>query len=226
MNRIKNKLNNRKGASITWALLIFLVCAVVGSAVLVAGTAAAGRMSKLAENDQRYYAVTSAAGLLRDALSPTFTVKRSVTKAEDGSAKYEIKYNPDGSDATTDKLQKALVQKLMEWPETGTTDEAVFKKDSIAANSLTEIDDITLTSTPSDVSNALANVNCRLTIGTDGSILAVIKKNSSDMPDGKSEFEIQMLFEMNRTITDIDGVKTDTFSWTLLDARTVLSKDK
>ena len=64
MNRVKKKLNSRKGASITWALLIFLVCAVVGSAVLVAGTAAAGRMSKLAENDQRYYAVTSAARLL------------------------------------------------------------------------------------------------------------------------------------------------------------------
>ena len=68
MNRIKKKLNSERGASITWALLIFLVCTVVGSAVLVAGTAAAGRMSKLAESDQRYYAVTSAAGLLSDVL--------------------------------------------------------------------------------------------------------------------------------------------------------------
>ena len=64
MNRLKKKLNSERGASITWALLIFLVCAVVGSAVLVAGTAASGRMSKAAENDQRYYAVNSAARLL------------------------------------------------------------------------------------------------------------------------------------------------------------------
>lgn len=65
-NRIKDKLRSQTGASITYALLIFLVCAVVGSAVLVAGTTAAGRMSKVAENDQRYYAVTSAARLLID----------------------------------------------------------------------------------------------------------------------------------------------------------------
>ena len=64
MNRIRKKMNSDRGASITFALMIFLVCAVVGSAVLVAGTAASGRMSKAVENDQRYYAVNSAARLL------------------------------------------------------------------------------------------------------------------------------------------------------------------
>ena len=64
MKRIRKKLNSRKGASITYALLIFLVCAVVGSAVLVAGTVSSGRMSQVAEYDQRYYAVTSAARLM------------------------------------------------------------------------------------------------------------------------------------------------------------------
>ncbi len=65
-NRIKAKLRSRTGASITYALLIFLVCAVIGSAVLVAGTASSGRMSEVADNDRRYYAVTSAARLLID----------------------------------------------------------------------------------------------------------------------------------------------------------------
>ena len=60
------KLKSKRGASITFALLLFLVCAVVSSVVIVAGTAAAGRMSQLAQMDQRYYAVTSAAELLRD----------------------------------------------------------------------------------------------------------------------------------------------------------------
>ena len=68
MNGIGQKLRSDRGASITFALLLFLVCAVVSSVVIVAGTAAAGRMSELAEMDQRYYAVTSAAGLLRDEL--------------------------------------------------------------------------------------------------------------------------------------------------------------
>ena len=68
MNRIKKKLRSQTGASLTFALLLFLVCAVVGSAVLVAGTAAAGRMSKIAEMDQRYYSVNSAARLLIELL--------------------------------------------------------------------------------------------------------------------------------------------------------------
>ncbi len=64
MNRIKKKLRSQTGASLTFALLLFLVCAVVGSVVLTAGTAAAGRMSKITEMDQRFYSVNSAARLL------------------------------------------------------------------------------------------------------------------------------------------------------------------
>ena len=64
MQAIKNKISSQRGASLTFALLIFLVCAVVGSVVLAAGTVAAGRMSQIAEADQRYYSVNSAARLL------------------------------------------------------------------------------------------------------------------------------------------------------------------
>ena len=63
---IKNKLRSQRGASITFALLIFLVCSVVSIAVVIAGSAAAGRMSQRAETDQRYYAVASAVELLCD----------------------------------------------------------------------------------------------------------------------------------------------------------------
>lgn len=66
--RISAKLKAQTGASITYALLLFLVCAVVSSVVLAAGTAAAGRMSKAVETDQRYYAVTSAARVLKEKL--------------------------------------------------------------------------------------------------------------------------------------------------------------
>ena len=41
MNGIGQKLRSDRGASITFALLLFLVCAVVSSVVIVAGTAAA-----------------------------------------------------------------------------------------------------------------------------------------------------------------------------------------
>jgi len=65
MNAMKNKIKSQKGASITFALLLFLVCAVISSVVIVAATAAAGRMSEQAEMDERYYAVTAVARQLK-----------------------------------------------------------------------------------------------------------------------------------------------------------------
>ena len=67
-NKIMNKLRSTSGASITFALLLFLVCTILCSVIITAATAASGRMSKIAESDQRYYAVTSAAELLKDIL--------------------------------------------------------------------------------------------------------------------------------------------------------------
>ena len=65
-NIIMNKLRSQTGASITFALLIFLVCTVLCSVILTAATASSGRMSGITEADQRYYAVTSAAELLQE----------------------------------------------------------------------------------------------------------------------------------------------------------------
>lgn len=74
---IRRKLKSRKGASITFALLAFLVCAVLGAVVIAAASAAGGRVKDLAEMDQRYYAVTSAAQLFREELDKqTFTIER------------------------------------------------------------------------------------------------------------------------------------------------------
>lgn len=64
--RMIHKLRSKAGASITFALLLFLICAVLSSVILVSATAASGRMAGIAESDQRYYAVTSAAELLKE----------------------------------------------------------------------------------------------------------------------------------------------------------------
>lgn len=77
---LRRKLTSRRGASITFALLLFLVCTVIGVIVLVAGTAASGRVSRLADSDRRYYAVNSAAQLLREEIEgSTVTVNRTMT---------------------------------------------------------------------------------------------------------------------------------------------------
>ena len=61
---LRQKVKSNTGASLAMALLLFLICAVLGALVLTAGSAAAGRFSKLAEQDQAYYKVSSAAELL------------------------------------------------------------------------------------------------------------------------------------------------------------------
>ena len=80
LNKTGQKLRSRKGASILMALLVFLVCVCIGSVVLSAGTAAAGRFSKTAESDRRFYAVESAARLLEGIYDgKTITVSRTET---------------------------------------------------------------------------------------------------------------------------------------------------
>ena len=91
MNRIKQKLRSRSGASITFALLLFLVCAVLSSVIIVASTASAGRMAGIAESDQRYYSVSSASELLKELLDGktvsivTVTTSSETTTYTDGS---------------------------------------------------------------------------------------------------------------------------------------------
>ena len=83
------KIRSNRGASLIFALLLFLVCTVIGSVVLAAGTASAGRMSKLGESDQRYYSVTSAAQLLaRELTDKEIRIVR--TRKETVTTKYEL----------------------------------------------------------------------------------------------------------------------------------------
>lgn len=101
--RIHSVLRSRTGASITFALLLFLVCAVVGALVLTAGSAAAGRVSNLAQSDQRYYNVTSAAGLLAEELSgKTVTIERTREITATTKTKYNVNLGGSGSVVGTD----------------------------------------------------------------------------------------------------------------------------
>ena len=84
-NAILRKWKANRGASLSIALFLFLICSVLGAVLLTAATTASGRLADLAEMDQRYYAVTSAAELLAKELTKepvtitqTKTVKRKV----------------------------------------------------------------------------------------------------------------------------------------------------
>lgn len=84
-NATLRKIKSSRGASLSIALFLFLICSVLGAVLLTAATTASGRLADLAEMDQRYYAVTSAAELLAKELTKepvtitqTKTVKRKV----------------------------------------------------------------------------------------------------------------------------------------------------
>jgi len=104
MSAMRAKLKDQRGASITYALLIFLICAVASSIIIVASSAAAGRMANVPRSDRRYYAVTSAAGLLKDQIDGKTLV---VTKKGEGEdAVYTVKY--EGAVVNTDRKEDVL----------------------------------------------------------------------------------------------------------------------
>ncbi len=96
---MKRKIRSQKGASITFALLLFLVCAVMSSIVIVAATAVGGRFSKLGEMDQRYYAVTSASRLLCSEFGGHSIISLAEKKADATPVVYEFSsYDVDDTD--------------------------------------------------------------------------------------------------------------------------------
>jgi len=66
---IRNKFISEVGASLAVALLLFLVCAVVGSVVLAGASASAGRLSQRRQLQQERYALQSAADMIRAQLA-------------------------------------------------------------------------------------------------------------------------------------------------------------
>lgn len=68
MATAERKLKSCRGATMLLALVFFLLCTVMASILLAASSANSGRLSRLAENDKRYYAVHSAAELLKDGI--------------------------------------------------------------------------------------------------------------------------------------------------------------
>jgi len=101
---LMKKVKSNTGASLSMALLLFLVCAVIGIVVLTAATASAGRASKLAEMDGRYYSVASAAELLAQELSDkSVTIVREKTTVTTTTTVYTVT-------ETTDPVTKLITE--------------------------------------------------------------------------------------------------------------------
>lgn len=143
MKSIKNKLRSNEGASITFALLLFLVCAVVSSVVLTAGTAASGRLSEIAKMDQRYYSVTSAAELLKNQFSGQ-TVNITETTETEITTTYNAKGEQTESTSGTPSSQKIITTipggKTIEIKNDGSS----FSTDSLAIDAAMQYADLNM----------------------------------------------------------------------------------
>lgn len=101
MNAVQRKLHDRSGATLTVALLFFIMCAAAGSVILAAATTSTGRLSQLQASDQNYYAVVSAAKLIRDEIDgQTISVGQTETKIVTTTRKERKEKDANGADVT------------------------------------------------------------------------------------------------------------------------------
>ncbi len=108
MSAIKNKIRSNRGASITFALMIFMVCTVISATIIVAATTAAGRLSTMEEMDERYYLVTDACELLCNIFDGKKVVV-ACTKDEDGNSSYS--YDPNTANTILKAASIEVVRK-------------------------------------------------------------------------------------------------------------------
>lgn len=101
MKAVQRKLQDRSGATLTVALLFFIMCAAAGSVILAAATTSTGRLAELQASDQNYYAVVSAAKLLRDEIDgQTISVGQTETKTVTTTRTEKKEKDENGADVT------------------------------------------------------------------------------------------------------------------------------
>ena len=204
MQAIRNKIRSRRGASLTFALLLFLVCAVVGSVVLVAGTAASGRMSQIAEMDQRYYSVNSAARLLIE-LMEKYEIraqKKEVAAPESGDDSTDTEYvyliNGKTEDqAKTDGLHYELALEIAKRIETN------------------DLSQITLSLSPETTpTGAKLDVSVVGTLSASGDLEYVVMNKVADGSTDNKQYKITLRFA--------DTLGAVGYKWKLYDIESVM----
>lgn len=122
MKHLAQKLKSRRGASMLFALLVFLLCLLAGVTVLTAAAANAGRYTHLENEQRQYLSAASALAPLQTELDEEYTadpVKIEVQRVET----YTWHYEQDPSDLTAPYEFKHETDTAYSWsfPNTGTS---------------------------------------------------------------------------------------------------------
>lgn len=144
MGIITKKLKSEDGATLFFALLFFVLCAVAGSIILSSAMGVTGELAGLKQNDADYYSVSSATRYLSDVLSESKfqvnDVKTEVYRNTSGETEVETSYENGslrqvlGENTYTDtflvsKLQSCFSDYLD--PTDGKTDSERWANDTI-----------------------------------------------------------------------------------------------
>lgn len=231
-NRILDKLRSRTGASISFALLLFLVCAVLCSVILTAATAASGRMSNMAETDQRYYAVTSAAELMKDLINgKTVKIEKITTGTRtetynDGSVssstsygdEYTVKLDSTEADRISPSFSSIQVDAAYKYFKGGESGNLTLESSSSLKSALGfEGDEDSLKVTIVETVDSNGNITFKLE--RDGYKMEIVFSASVTGPTttevaGASSTAITSETEYTIT-TEMTKTETTTLTWTL-----------
>ena len=173
MKRILAKLKSRRGASLVFALLVFTMCVLAGTAALTAASANVGRYTRIEGEQRQYFSVASALELVQGLVDDhpvTVTVKYTETTEDVGGTPittYSIAYFNNADDTyeiAPDNLtyyQKLLV--LNNVPERWWTNTSSPKPDSPSG-----LDKTYTITPPADYEGSLYPVTVNVKSSADG----------------------------------------------------------
>lgn len=95
MNKMIRKFKDKSGASLMLALLVFLICAMVGASVLAAATASTGVVTTTWTDDADVYAMKSAATMFNDTFTSAHWQSATETKNTDNTLNKPTSINLD-----------------------------------------------------------------------------------------------------------------------------------
>ena len=219
---VKKKIRCNKGASLSMALLLFLVCTVAGSVVLTAATAASGRLSDMAEMDQRYYSVSSAAALLaRELDGKSVRIEREKDENEDGDPIYSTTIYYNESETPVTSMDKNFLTETASYLMFGDIDDyesddawaCSFNRSSNSKSGFFNL----VHSSPnidSEVTD-LIKIRCDYTIDKDEMIFTI----KNDVGSKKYTLELKFVSIIRESLGDEQ--KDATISWSVSNLRAV-----
>ena len=202
-NIVSKKLRSNDGATLLFALLFFVVCAVAGSIAMSSASGFTGSLVNVRDTDAEYYAVSSAAKYLIDALAgseftiadkktetyksgnesePTSTYDAPTITYKDGELKQTPSEGEESGDSLVlNKLKECFKSYLDKTGGDRWASSANFKYSGVAVN-----DDTTYTINVGSIDDLRTNL--KLKMNENGGISMVVF-----MPDGK--YALQIDFE-------------------------------